>query len=121
MFCTRMLWTTSPQMIEGEPSAVAAIGGAVVLSDAEPIAGPRPWRSQFVRSPWLDALGGWCALVGQTLFRTVTSPVGWGDSTGEMIPSEDQELWLRAGRDLQSSLGGSESESEIPRRAGKQG
>jgi len=84
-------------LIQGAPGAVASVGGAEVFSVNGIYRGARPWRRRFAREPWLDAIGGWCALVGQTLFRTQhLQSLGGFKST--MTPSEDQELWLRAGR-----------------------
>lgn len=84
-------------LIQGAPAAVASVGGAEVFSDNGIYRGARPWRRRFVREPWLDAFGGWCALVGQTLFRTQDLR-GLGGFKPTMTPSEDQELWLRVGR-----------------------
>jgi hypothetical protein len=84
-------------MIQGEPSAIAAVGGAEVFSEHGKYQGARSFRRRFIRSPWIDALGGWCALVGQTLFQT-ESLRSLGGFRRDMIPSEDQELWLCVGR-----------------------
>src|SRR5205823_13832102 len=50
-----------------------------------------------VRRPWWDARGGWCAITGQTLFRRGVLGALGGFTPGAE-PAEDQDLWLRVGR-----------------------
>ncbi len=78
------------------PGVAAAVGNAEVFSERGTYRGARfLWTG--VREPWLEAVGGWCALMGQTLFRRrVLSALG-GFRVGAE-PAEDQELWMRIGR-----------------------
>lgn len=48
----------------------------------------------FKKSIWQDLLTGWSAVSGQMLFRTATVVVVGGYS-GQLIPCEDRQLWLR--------------------------
>jgi glycosyltransferase involved in cell wall biosynthesis len=83
------------ELLQTDPKAVAAVGGHEYFSERGTYRGARTWRNRFVRSPWLDALGGWCGLQGQTMYR-----IGILRSLGgfKSVSLEDQELWLHVGR-----------------------
>src|SRR5207249_1808858 len=79
-----------------EAKTVAAVGAPEIFNERG-VYRTRPACRLRAYMPWLDAVGGWCALQGQALFRRRFLLDLGGFRLGTE-PSEDQDLWMRVGR-----------------------
>jgi len=83
--------------LKSDKDAVAAVGGRLAFdSHGHRSRGAHP-RVALRRYVWSEALVGWVAISGQTLFRraAVLQAGGWDE---RLVSVEDQELWLRVSR-----------------------
>lgn len=79
------------------PEAVAAVGGLAYFDDMgnrQPV--PHP-KKELKRDVWPDAVYGWVAHTGRTVFRASFVRNADGFQPG-LVVAEDRDLWLRISR-----------------------
>jgi glycosyltransferase involved in cell wall biosynthesis len=85
------------EALKPHPAAIASVGSVIRFDESGSRRTFRNIRRRTVRGIFQDALFGWTAISGQTLFRrhAIRSAGGWDEA---YTLAEDFELWLRIGR-----------------------